>query len=76
MNNIKKKNELVSCGFNKWSIGVSRTNGYAVTIEGSHWSLGIAINLFDASGEDFRNLANMFSKIADECEDPKSLWNK
>lgn len=64
----KPKNIDVSCGFDKWSIGVVRTNGYAVKVVANRHPVETVITLHDASPQDFQNLANMFMDIARETQ--------
>lgn len=54
----KNKNNSVSCGFNRWSIGFGK-NG-EITVEFNNHPHYGTINLYDATTEEFRKLGEMF----------------
>jgi len=54
--------DKVTCGFNKWSIGVGK-NGEVIIDFSRHPNFG-SISLYDTSVDDLRNLGEMFLGIA------------
>jgi len=70
---MAKKNEVVEATDRGWSIGVKRTNSYSIIVNADNHPNYTSVELHDARVEDFRNLANMFSKIADELEKEEYL---
>lgn len=62
----KKLNNIVSCGFNKWSIGFYKNGQVAVEI-GEH-PIYATIELYDATIEEFRKLGEMFLSEAIRLE--------
>jgi hypothetical protein len=72
MNMLK---DSVSCGFNKWSIGIGE-NGEVEIEFGHHPNYG-SIQLHDTSVQDLRNIGEMFLAAAHEAEQPtKSRMRK
>jgi hypothetical protein len=63
---MSKRNEVVKAVDKGWSITIRRDNYYSIVVNGDSYPIHAILELTDTRVEDFRNLAKMFSKIADE----------
>jgi hypothetical protein len=58
----KVKTDMMSCGFDKWSIGIDELGN--VLISGTYHPLFVDISLHDASAEELTKIGKMFLKHA------------
>lgn len=62
------KNKTVSATHNRWALTIVVANNYALEVEVDDYPVNAVLTLCDATPEDYRKIALMFIKAADEKE--------